>query len=102
MNFTTEDLRVARWNFLLALNVGGRQGVGAHIFQRVAKETNLQLTADQVREVVHYLAGLGLCSVSESGLTGTWHAKITPLGTDVVNYDSECPPSIARPEQKWF
>lgn len=88
-----------RWRILRILDAGRPIGVGESIIARVLSDTKLDGAPDAVRRELDYLCGLGLAEVSELD-DGTWHARLTADGVDVVEYTAVAPAGIARPVRK--
>lgn len=86
-----------RWIILSALWRAEPYGTNEHVLLRTAQDMPLRITPDQLRRELSYVAGLGLITLNVSN--PLWSAKITPSGSDVVDYRADCPAGIARPPQ---
>lgn len=86
----------ARWYVLLALH--NAQPVGA--FEEILVATIQGLFADatqhEVRVMLDYLSSRELIALDKQP-SGRWHAKLTRIGVDLVEYTVDCDPGIARP-----
>lgn len=94
------EREIARWVTLDALYHGGGYDVAERLVLAVLEAVPIRATAADVRGHLNYLESLGLCRVS-SLPDGRRLAAITSSGTDVVEYNAECPPGIARPKKYW-
>jgi hypothetical protein len=100
-NYEAEVRREARWAFMLSLYHAQELGCNQTILQRLLSDLHLPLSVAEIKVQLAYLAELGFCKIV-SPFDGNFRAIITAKGQDLVNYDSECPPSIARPDRKWW
>jgi hypothetical protein len=87
-----------RWIIITALWHARPYGCHERIILRAAQDMPLQITTDQLRQEMDYVEESGFCKIDKNG--ELWHAKITPKGTDLVDYREDCPKGIARPP-KW-
>jgi hypothetical protein len=90
----------ARWRILRVLDAGRPIAVSENIVWRVLHDVRLPLSITSVRRELDYLRNLGLGRI-EGEESGTWFAKLTALGVDVVEYTVEAPPGVARPRKYW-
>jgi hypothetical protein len=89
-----------RWRVLRAVDVGRPNPVNEHIIWRSLEDIQLLVTTAEFRREVLHLIDLGLVSVRDESKP-TWLLDLTALGVDVVEYTSDVPPGIARPEKYW-
>ncbi len=87
-----------RWIILRILDAGRPIGVSKSIVGSVLSNTKLDGSPAAVRRELDYLCGLGLVEVSDLD-DGTWHARLTAGGVDVVEYTAAAPAGIARPSK---
>ena len=90
----------ARWRILRVMDAARPVAVSENIIVRVLSDVRLSLGIDGVRRELDYLRDLGLAELEgEDG--GTWYAKLTARGVDVVEYTVEAPPGVVRPRKYW-
>lgn len=94
------ERETSRWVSLDALYHGGGYDVAERLVLAVLEAVPLRATAADVRAHLSYLESLGLCRVTQLP-DGRRMAAITSRGTDVVEYNAECPPGVARPKKYW-
>lgn len=94
------ERETARWVLLNALYHGGDFPVAERVLLTVLEAVPIKATASDVRAHLAYLQSSGLVKVQHLP-HGTWCATITRDGTDVVEYNSDCPAGIARPKKYW-
>jgi 1,4-alpha-glucan branching enzyme len=87
--------RMMRWRVLKTIYMGQDIGVNETIIHFALNKSDIEVTEQGVRVQLDYLAGLGLIHLTQGR---HWNAKITPQGIDVVEYTTDCPPGILRPE----
>lgn len=88
-----------RWILLSALWYARPYGTSEHVLLRTAQDIPLIVNPDLVRREMNSLESRGLIAI-ERDKSPLWHAKITALGEDVVEYREDAPKGIARPP-KW-
>jgi hypothetical protein len=89
-----------RWMILLALNQARPTGTSDYVLVRTAHNLYIAVTTDVIQRELDYLSKYGLLEVKKRPDTPIWHAELTALGIDIVEYRAECPSGIARPP-KW-
>ena len=94
------ERETARWVTLHALYHGAGYPVAERLVLSVLEAVPIQASAGDVRAHLSYVASAGLASI-EYLSNGTWVARITRAGMDVVEYNAECPVGIARPKKYW-
>lgn len=99
-NLEQSERETARWVALDALYHGAGYAVPERLILAVLEAVPLRVTAADVRTHLAYLGSLGLARVVELP-DGSRTAAITSSGTDVVEYNAECPAGIARPHKYW-
>ncbi|WP_019500847.1 hypothetical protein [Pseudanabaena sp. PCC 6802] len=102
MSSALDDIRKRelRWTFCLALRNGRDIGVSEKVFRAIARDMKSGLSDNEVREMVQYLASAGYCTL-ETLIDESVLAVRTNKLTDLVEYNCEAPPSIARPAKNW-
>ncbi|HLW69386.1 MAG TPA: hypothetical protein VKS22_02070 [Candidatus Binataceae bacterium] len=90
----------ARWRILRILDAGRPIGVGEEIILRVLDDLRLGLGPAGVRRELDYLSDLKLAEVGQED-DGSWYAKLTADGVDLVEYTAPAPPGVARPKRYW-
>lgn len=88
-----------RWILLSALWYARPYGTSEYVLLRTAQDIPLIVTQDLVRREMDSLASRGLIAIERENQP-LWHARITALGEDVVDFRAPVPPGIARPP-KW-
>ena len=94
------ERETARWIALDALYHGGGYEVAERLILSVLQAVPLNCTAADVRAHLGYLESLHLARVVKLPDGGRL-AAITSVGTDVVEYNADCPAGIARPKKYW-
>ncbi|HWO99756.1 MAG TPA: cytoplasmic protein [Methylococcus sp.] len=94
------EREVARWITLDALYHGSGYPVSERLIHSVLEAVPVRSSAADVRAHFAYLESAGLATVRRLA-DGTQTATITRAGVDVVEYNSDCPPGIARPVKYW-
>ena len=89
--------RNLRWYILRMLDAARRYGVSETTMLRALTDAHLSPTPSEIRDELTYLDDCGLLTLEREG--PEWAAKIKPAGTDIVNYDADCPKGIGRPPQ---
>jgi hypothetical protein len=90
----------ARWRTLRVLDAGRPIAVSENIVWRVLHDVRLPMGLTGVRRELDYLRRSGLVEV-EGEESGTWYARLTARGVDVVEYTVDAPAGIARPRKYW-
>jgi hypothetical protein len=90
----------ARWRTLRVLDAGRPIAVSENIVWRVLNDLRLTLSLNGLRRELDYLRTLDLVAI-EGQDSGTWYARLTGRGVDVVEYTIEAPPGIGRPRKYW-
>jgi hypothetical protein len=90
-----------RWVLLQSLYHARPVGANEDLLASVLHDLRLHdVTRTVLRQELDYLRGLGLVTITErDGVM--WHALITPAGVDVVEYNADAPPGVARPPKYW-
>jgi hypothetical protein len=101
MSFEAIKLRELRWALCLALHKWGESGASQESLCAISRDMRLPFTITEIKEVMRYLEDLGFVTL-ESLPTGSLWAKRTAKLVDLCNYDIPTPPSIERPEAKWW
>lgn len=87
----------ARWRVMVALNAARPLGADSRLLWRVVCDVGLDVTENQVKAELDYLADKGLVAL-KGGDGRPLNAKLTAYGVDVVEYAKPCPPGIDRPK----
>lgn len=90
----------ARWTMLMALYHGGGQPVAERLLLSVLEAVPVKADAGVVRAHLRYLEDCGLARLHEAP-DGRVTGAITHGGMDVIEYNADCPPGIARPRKYW-
>lgn len=90
----------ARWRIMRVLDAGRPIAVSESIIWRVLNDIKLPFSLTSVRRELDYLRNLGMIEI-EGENSGTWYAKLTAHGVDVVEYTVAAPPGVARPRKYW-
>ena len=85
-----------RWTVLRTLMVGGHLGATEKMCLDVARAEYLGVTAERVRTEFDYLESRRLIEIERSEVR-SWRAKLTRAGRDLVDYEVDVEPGIARP-----
>ncbi|MEO1208272.1 MAG: hypothetical protein AAFX78_01900 [Cyanobacteria bacterium J06638_20] len=99
-----QSKREARWAFCLALFHAGEPGLSFASFLTIARDMRWQFSDQQVEELLRYLEEAGYCTIDEHSTpmgNGLWATRTNGL-VDLVEYNADCPPAIARPDKKWW
>jgi hypothetical protein len=92
--------RKMRWDLLLTLNNAQPYGAYEEMLHSVVQATFADATQHEVRVALDYLHDRRLIDVKKLP-EGRWHAELTRHGVDLVEYEVDCEPGIARPA-KYF
>ena len=99
--YETERIRAARWQTLRNLVPYGHRGGREDRLRGTLALQELDLSRDELRDLLSYLADLGYLQITEdwSGGTDVWRARLLPLGDDYAH--KRCPPvpEIPRPPE---
>lgn len=88
-----------RWLILQCLNCARPIGAGeALLLSALADATTI--TQVELRRELDYLQERQLVETS-GRQSPQWHAKLTRIGVDLVEYTVPCEPGIARPQKYW-
>jgi len=90
----------ARWRMLRVIDAGRPSVVSEQIIWRVLIDIKLPFSLNAVRRELSYLADLDLIGL-EGQETGTWFARLTARGVDMVEYNQAAPAGVARPRKYW-
>ncbi|MFZ0660072.1 MAG: hypothetical protein WBE78_16755 [Candidatus Binataceae bacterium] len=90
----------ARWRMLRVIDAGRPSVVSEQIIWRVLIDIKLPFSLNAVRRELSYLADLDLIEL-EGQETGTWFARLTARGVDMVEYNQAAPAGVARPRKYW-
>lgn len=89
-----------RWYLLLTLHAGSYIGCGEPIILSTLSSIVVGVTQVEIRRELDYLAHRDLVEITGQD-TPCWVAKLTRVGTDLVEYTVPCEPGIARPAKYW-
>lgn len=89
--------RSLRWRILRILYMGRPIGANETIIQHALSKGEFEVTQQSLRNELEYLRDLKLVKVTEGRV---WTAEILPAGTDIVEYTTDSPAGILRPEQQ--
>lgn len=99
VDIARSERETLRWILLYALWSARPYGTTEYVLIRTAQDIPLLVTQDLVRREMESLASRGMISIEKNNQP-LWHARITALGEDVVEYREDAPKGIARPP-KW-
>lgn len=89
-----------RWYILLTLNSARPLGASEAVILSTIQGIIPDCTIRELRNELDYLAHRQLLDLK--GLNSPcWHADLTRIGIDVVEYTVDCEPGIARPQKYW-
>ncbi len=91
---TREELR---WVLLRALWYARPLGCNENILRITAQDGSLPVTTLMIRQELNYLSKCKLVQLNNK--LSVWHAELTADGENVVDYRTDCPLGIARPQQ---
>jgi hypothetical protein len=94
-------LRDVRWTFCLAISKWREVGANGRSLRQIADGMRYPITDTQIREIILYLTDLGYCTFEELP-DGSYRAIRTHKLTDLVEYNTDTPQSIARPAKQWW
>lgn len=89
-----------RWYLLLALNNARPLGAIDSLLIQIMQDIYTRVTPTELQQQLDYLAMRKMVELDKKP-DGHWHAKLTSLGVDVVEYTADCRVGIARPEKYW-
>lgn len=85
-----------RWILLRTLDVARPVGLNEAIIMSAVVDLIPDITLQEVRRELDYLESRELVELERNRV---WFAKLTRVGTDIVDYTIDCHPGIARPKQ---
>ena len=89
-----------RWYILLTLNSARPLGTSEAVVLSTIQGIIPDCTIRELRNELGYLEQRELLTLK--GLNGPcWHADLTRIGIDVVEYTVDCDAGIARPQKYW-
>jgi len=89
-----------RWYILLTLNSASPLGASEAVILSTIQGIIPDCTIRELRNELDYLAHRQLLDLK--GINSPcWHADLTRIGIDVVEYTVDCEPGIARPQKYW-
>lgn len=104
MNIDNQKIRTQqiRWVLLLALNNARPYGANEAVLLATVQAVYRDATQLEVRKELDYLDqdSRDLVIVKKRP-DGVWHAELGRYGVDLVEYNVDCDPGIARPEKYW-
>ncbi len=89
-----------RWHLLNALDKARPLGALDILLLDVVRCIYADATANELHAQLDYLHGHHFVELTKRP-DGHWHAKLTHIGIDVVEYVADCPVGIARPDKYW-
>lgn len=89
-----------RWYILLTLNSARPLGASEMIILTTVQGIVVDATPRDIRTELDYLRQRDLITLKRSD-TPVWHAGLTRIGIDVVEYTVPCDAGIARPAKYW-
>ncbi len=88
-----------RWLILQTLGVARPIGAAESLLMSAITQS-LPTTQRELRLDLDYLKTRELIELTGVD-TLSWHAKLTRIGIDLVEYTVSCEPGIARPQKYW-
>lgn len=82
-----------RWRVLKTAWAANSPGVRENLLLQVVTDLAFRVTREQLRSAITYLEGKALVTVRHGSVD--WSIIISPIGTDVVEGNCDCPPGIA-------
>lgn len=89
-----------RWHLLNALDKARPIGALDILLLDIIRCIYADSTATELHAQLDYLHSHHFVELDKRS-DGHWHAKLTHIGIDVVEYVAECPKGIARPQKYW-
>lgn len=89
-----------RWHLLNALDKARPIGALDILLLDIIRCIYADATNNELHAQLDYLHSHHFVEL-EKRPDGHWHAKLTHVGIDVVEYVAECPKGIARPQKYW-
>lgn len=89
-----------RWHLLNALDKARPLGALDILLLDVVRCIYADATANELHAQLDYLHSQTFVELDKRP-DGHWHAKLTHIGIDVVEYVADCPVGISRPEKYW-
>jgi hypothetical protein len=89
-----------RWYILLTLNSARPLGASEAVVLSTVQGIVPDCTIRELRNELDYLEHRQLVEI-EGKHGAAWHADLTRVGIDVVEYTVPCEAGIARPEKYW-
>lgn len=89
-----------RWYILLTLNSARPLGTSEAVVLSTIQGIVPDCTMRELRNELDYLDHRELVVLKGKG-GPCWHAELTRVGIDVVEYTVDCNPGIARPTKYW-
>jgi hypothetical protein len=90
----------ARWRTQRVLDAGRPIAVSENIVWRILNDVSLALSIGALRPELDYLRTLGLIEI-DGQQSGTWYARLTARGVDVIEYTIDAPPGVGRLRKYW-
>lgn len=100
MDISKSRRETMRWTALLTLNHARPMGAHAALVLSVLRSIFKDATILELQREMEYLDARGLVELIREQ-DGTYSAKLTRDGIDVVEYTVDCDPGIARPIKYW-
>lgn len=89
-----------RWLILETLNAARPVGANEGLILNTVSAVQCDVTALELRRELDYLESRELVEITGKK-TPMWHAELTRIGVDVVEYTVDCDAGIARPNKYW-
>lgn len=89
-----------RWLILETLNAARPVGANEGLILNTVSAVQCDVTALELRRELDYLESRELAEITGKK-TPMWHAELTRIGVDVVEYTVDCDAGIARPNKYW-
>lgn len=87
---------IDRWDILRGIYAGGSIGIGQRVIKQILEIRHRPYSQSDLQTMLQDLADRDFCKIKVDD-DNLFHCKITPLGTDLIEYHISCPDAIARP-----
>lgn len=98
IDISQAESEAARWHILCIIDAARPKGASETIIQTAIMPV-VPMLQHQVRRELDYLEKRGLVSIERN--EPVWYVEITRPGIDIVQYEADVEPGIARPKKYW-
>lgn len=89
-----------RWHMMNALDKSRPIGLIDQVLLDVMREIYPDASPNELHQQLDYLARRKMVELDKKP-SGQWHACLSSLGVDLVEYTVDCREGIARPQKYW-